>query len=207
MELAEGIYRIDGVRASNAYLVVAEDGLMVVDTGMRGAKAIATFIRDLGQQLSEVRHIVITHPDIDHVGGVAELKQLTGASVAIHELDAPVLAGRQPSQKGGAIMTLLRRLFATRPVEPDVLLKDGDVIAGFRVVHVPGHTPGSIALRRDDGVMFAGDALLSDNEGYVRPPRPSLAWDSEQATRSAEKLESLGYTLLLTGHGAPVRKP
>jgi glyoxylase-like metal-dependent hydrolase (beta-lactamase superfamily II) len=55
--------------------------------------------------------------------------------------------------------------------------------------------------------MFAGDALLSDKHGQVRPPTPSLAWDPGQAARSAEKLQGLGYTLLLTGHGAPVRQP
>jgi glyoxylase-like metal-dependent hydrolase (beta-lactamase superfamily II) len=71
------------------------------------------------------------------------------------------------------------------------------------VVHVPGHTPGSIVLVRDDGVVFTGDALLSDKDGRVVPPDPRLADDRAQAEASAAAIRALEPTLLLTGHGAP----
>ena len=204
MKVAEGVHRIDGVRVSNVYLVSVEDGLLLVDTGIPGnAKRILAFIERLGRRPDELRTIVLTHWHIDHVGSVAELKRLTGAQVAIHELDAPVLAGRERPAKGRRAMAVITRLFRLRPVTADLLLRDGDRIGGLEVVHVPGHTAGSIVLRRDDGVVFSGDALLGDRHGGTRPPDPGLSLDPARARASAGKIRALGFTLLLPGHGRP----
>ena len=124
--------------------------------------------------------------------------------MAIHELDAPVLSGDQKPQKGGLAMVVLYRLLWFRPVVPDLLLTDGDTIGGFHVMHAPGHTAGSLVLYRDDGVVFSGDALLSNKDGQVRPPDPRLALDRAEALASAERIKALPTRLLLTGHGAPV---
>jgi len=206
MLLADGVYKVDGLRAANCYLVAIDDGLLLVDTGMPGnAKRIVAYIESTGRHAADLRYIVLTHCDMDHIGSVARLKELTGAKVAIHELDGPVLAGEQRSQKGGPLMAVFGRLFRVRHVVPDLLLKDGDVVGGLTVIHVPGHTAGSIVLVREDGVVFSGDALLSDNDGQVRPPRPRLALDRVQAQASAERIKALPTKLLCTGHGAPVR--
>lgn len=205
MRLTDGIYKVDSVRVANVYLVVTEDGLLLVDSGMPGnAKRILAFTQNLGYQPRDLRFIVLTHCDIDHVGSVAKLKELTGAQVAIHELDAPVLSGEQKPQKGGLAMVVLYRLFWFRPVVPDLLLNDGDTIGGFHVMHAPGHTAGSLVLYRDDGVVFSGDALLSNKDGQVRPPDPRLALDRAEALASAERIKALPTRLLLAGHGAPV---
>ncbi len=205
MRLTDGIYKVDGVRVANVYLVVTEDGLLLVDSGMPGnAKRILAFTKNLGYQPRDLRFIVLTHCDIDHVGSVAKLKELTGAQVAVHELDAPVLSGEQKPQKGGLAMVVLYRLFWFRPVVPDLLLNDGDTIGGFHVMHAPGHTAGSLVLYRDDGVVFSGDALLSNKHGQVRPPDPRLALDRAEALASAERIKALPIKLLLAGHGALV---
>jgi glyoxylase-like metal-dependent hydrolase (beta-lactamase superfamily II) len=205
MLLADGVYKVDGLRAANVYLVAIDDGLLLVDTGMPGnAKRIVAFIESTGRQAADLRYIVLTHCDIDHIGSVARLKELTGAKVAIHQLDGPVLAGEERPQKGGPLMAVFGRLFRVRHVVPDLLLKDGDVVGGLTIIHVPGHTAGSIVLWRQDGVVFSGDALLSDNDGQVRPPRPRLALDRVQALASAERIKALPIKLLCTGHGAPV---
>ena len=105
MQLANGVFKVDGVRVANVYLMVTQDGLLLVDTGLPGsAKRILGFIEGLGRQPRDLRDIVLTHCDIDHVGSVAELKARTGARVAIHELDAEVLSGEQHPQKGGFAM-------------------------------------------------------------------------------------------------------
>lgn len=206
VQLAPDVYKVDGVRIANVYLVAIDEGLLLVDTGMPGsAKRIVAFIESLGRHATDLRYIVLTHCDIDHIGSVARLKELTGAQVAIHELDAPVLAGEQRPQKGGLVMLALRRLLRIRPVVPDLLLNDGDTIGGFKVMHVPGHTAGSLVLWREDGVAFSGDALLSDKRGQILMPDPRLALDRAQALASAERIKVLPIKLLLAGHGAPVR--
>ena len=203
MHVAQGIRRVDGVRVANAYIVETDEGLALVDTGMPGnARRVRAELARMGRQSTDLRWIVLTHCDIDHVGSVAALRRLTGAAVAIHGLDAPVLAGGRP-QKGGLAMAAIYRLLRFRPLEPDRRLQDGDRIAGLEVVHVPGHTAGSIALRRD-GVVFSGDALLGDRDGRARPPDPRLALDRIQAAASAARIQSMEARLLLPGHGAPV---
>lgn len=208
MNLAEGVYRIDGVRGANAYVAQTDEGLMVIDTGLPGnADKIVSFVRELGHEPTDVHAIVLTHSDPDHVGSVARLKDLTGAKVAIHADDAPTLAGggsqKHPKGALGVVFSILSRFMHTEPVRADMILRDGDSVAGFQVMHTPGHTPGSITLYRD-GIVFSGDALLSNSKGQARPPRQALSADCEQALASADKIKALGYRVLLTGHGEPV---
>jgi len=208
MRIAEGLYRIDHVRGANAYLAETSDGLLVVDTGMPGnAEKIVEFVRGLGNEPTDVRTIAITHSDPDHVGSVGRLKALTGATVAIHADDAPVLAGtasgKRPKGLLGVAFAMLAPMMRGDQVEADVLLGDGDSVSGFRVLHTPGHTRGSITLYRD-GIVFSGDALLSDSEGNARPPSKALSADYPRALQSADKVLALGYDVLLTGHGEPV---
>ncbi len=206
MEVAEGIDWVDGVRWSNVYIVSTEEGLLLVDTGTglgRTTGRIFEAIEALGYRPRDVHDIVLTHYDADHVGGLAAIKARTGARVAIHEFDAPVVMKKEPP--GARVPLLVRVIYRwfQRPVTPDRLLKDGDVVGGLRVVHVPGHTPGSIALIREDGAVFSGDALLADEDGNVLPPDPRLAEDADLAAASAERIMALHPRPLLPGHGAP----
>jgi glyoxylase-like metal-dependent hydrolase (beta-lactamase superfamily II) len=206
VKVAEGIDTVEGLRVGNAYLVRGVEGLLLVDSGIPGsAKQILASIERIGAKPGDLRHIVLTHWHPDHMGSAAELRRLTGAHIAIHELDAPVLAGRERPAKGRRMMGLLLRVFRVAPVVADVALGSGDLIGGLEVIHVPGHTAGSIALRRADGVVLSGDALLGDRHGRLRQPDPGLSLDPDQASASAATLRSLEPRLLLPGHGAPVR--
>ena len=145
MDIAAGVYRIDGVRGANAYVVTTEEGLLVVDTGLAGnADKIVTFVRGLGHAPSDIRTIAITHADPDHVGSVARLTALTGAKVAIHADDAATLAGgpsaKSPKGALGVALSALLRLMRIEPVDADVVLHEGDSVSGFTVMHTPGHT-------------------------------------------------------------------
>lgn len=204
MKVAEGIDTVEGLWVGNAYLVRGADGLLLVDSGTPGsAKRILASIERIGCRPGDLRYIVLTHWHLDHVGGAAEVKRRTGAQVAIHVLDAPVLAGKERPRKGRRAMAAIERLLRLERSAPDIILGGGEVIAGLEVVHMPGHTDGSIILRRGDGVLFSGDALLGDRHGRVRDPDPSLALDPALAFASAARIRALPHTLLLPGHGAP----
>jgi len=208
MEVVRGIHQVDGVQG-NCYLV-EHDGLVLVDTGLpRNAKKILAYIRDmLRKDPHDVHTIVITHYHADHTGNVRELRDATGAKVAIHAADAEYLSGKKPAEPlRGPLGRALSLVLFFRPapfVEPDIVLQGGDSVAGLYCIHVPGHTPGSIALLDPEhGALFCGDALLTRN-GQLSGPPPAATADMALAMRSAKALAVSGYEVLLSGHGSPV---
>lgn len=209
MEIVKGIHQIDGVQG-NCYLI-ERDGLVLIDTGLpRNAGKILGYITGtLHRDMHDVKTIIITHYHADHTGSAAELRRATGAKVAIHTADADYLSGKRPAVplKGirGRVLMLLMFLWPCEPLDPDILLQDGDTIAGLRCIHTPGHTPGSITLLDPEHrVLFCGDTLLTRN-GPVSGPPPGATGDMAQARESAKALAGLDYDVLLSGHGPPLR--
>jgi hydroxyacylglutathione hydrolase len=209
MEIIPGIHRIDGVRGANAYLVIGEDETLVVDTGMPGnAKRIAAYVEGLGKDVSDIKLIILTHADIDHIGSAAELKRITGARLAIHADDAAILRGKQSfktiREPLGFIFKLAMRLIRYHPIEPDIILSADSAIKVFKIIHVPGHTNGSICVYKPGKVIFVGDALRSDSSGNPKPPSGMASLDKAKARASLMTISTLDFDTLLPGHGAPV---
>ena len=96
MEIISGIHKIDGVRGANCYLVTSGPEMLLIDCGMRGSsRKLADYMQGLGKNPSDIKYIFITHADIDHAGGAAEIKQLTGAKLVIHQAEAGVMTGKE----------------------------------------------------------------------------------------------------------------
>ncbi len=152
-----------GPLASNCYIVGSESNKegMIIDPGDE-AEVILRNVKDLGL---EIRSIVLTHGHIDHIGALKEVKEATGAEVAIHTDEAKSLR-EQPLSK------LLGLSYPTPP-PPDRLLKDGDSIdigdLYFLAQHTPGHSLGGICLL-GEGVMFSGDTLFNFGIGRADLP-------------------------------------
>jgi glyoxylase-like metal-dependent hydrolase (beta-lactamase superfamily II) len=104
------------------------------------------------------------------------------------------------------------RFLSGPPYPVERVLRDGDEVAGFRVIHAPGHTPGQVIyFRESDRVAIAGDVLanlhfLSGRPGLREPP-PFFCVDARQNRRSIQVLASLNPSLVCFGHGPPLRKP
>ncbi len=209
MEIKDGIHLVEGVRGANAYIVTASDGLAVVDAGLPGSsERIIEYAKRIGFSPSQIKTIILTHPDIDHAGGVLMVREMTGASVAIHEADAARLSGEKgPKKAKGAMGVLIRigsGLMRPKPVKADIMPKDGDKIAGLTVIYTPGHTEGSISLLSPGGVLFVGDALRTSKDGKPELPRDAMNADTELAKESVKKIAKLDFSVLLPGHGAPI---
>jgi len=212
-EIVKGIQYVDGSNA-NCYLVEESDGtLTLVDAGMQAdGKRILEFVASkLSREPSEVKTIVITHCHVDHTRGLAAIKAATGAKVAVHEADADFVSGkkRYPSPGGamGIAFGVISPFFKPTPVEPDLLLKEGDMVGKLAVIHTPGHTPGSISLYdNQDRVLFVGDTARYI-KGRLEGPPPHFTPHMDEAKNSIERLSLLDFEVMLSGHGEPLRSP
>ena len=202
-ELVHGIYRLPIEQVNgNSYIVVSGGDVIVVDTGIPGnAERILKEASSLGG--ARISAIILTHYHIDHSGSAADLRAVTGAKVYVHGADAPFVSGKErPPFPPTVSKETLSAYSYMKPVEPDVLLRDGDIVFGFRVIHVPGHTPGSIALH-DGRVLFAGDNI-NVRDGAIQGSPAPYDWDNAKAKESLGRLLELEFDALLPGHGPPV---
>jgi glyoxylase-like metal-dependent hydrolase (beta-lactamase superfamily II) len=142
----------------------------------------------------DVQYIVLTHAHFDHVGAVAEIKEATGAAIALHEADRQTYEDVKEHAAFWGFML-------EPPPPPDVLLKEGDEIQagnmGFVVIHTPGHSPGSICLYTD-GVVLTGDTLFAGSVGRTDFPGGDIGLLRESFRRLMGLPEE---TAVMSGHG------
>jgi glyoxylase-like metal-dependent hydrolase (beta-lactamase superfamily II) len=197
--VAEGIGRIPGF--VNSYTYREGDETYLIDTGFgRKAKPIVRAFNHANIPLAKIAKILLTHHHVDHMGGAAYLVQDTHAPLSCHSDDAPFVSGRVK-----APMPLLMRLFMrVHPAPVAVMLKEGDRVGSLIVLHVPGHTPGEIALYHPSRkILFSGDSVV-ERKGQLTLPGAGFASNLSQAVQSLARLRSLDVELLLPGHGVPV---
>ena len=212
MKITDNIHVVPGVTA-NTYILIDEDGLTLIDTGMPGSeKKILAYLSELGKNAGDVKRIVLTHSDIDHVGGLAVLARESGAGTYASKIEAKAIATGKPSRQvhlsgfsfRRILFSLLSPFFKAKAFQIDKMLTDGQtlpVIGGLRVVETPGHTPGHVSLYAANAkVLFCGDSMISDETG-LQESRPEATWDAEMARKSVRKQAELGATIVCAGHG------
>ncbi len=198
--VADRVWRLP-LRGVNAYALLAEQSTVLVDAGNRGdGQRMLAMLRAAGVEAP--RHILLTHADMDHAGGVRAIVDATSAVVHASPEQAELLAGHGHPP---ALRRFGRLLTGRLACVPDLV--DGERVAGLLVLATPGHTAGHVALLREaDRVLFAGDALAVRGEN-VRLLGAPLTEDMTQATASLKRLADLRPSLLLPGHGNPLLSP
>lgn len=181
-----------GPFGSNCYIVGSESAKegMIIDPGDE-AEVILARVKDSGL---EIRSIILTHGHIDHIGALKEVKEATGAEVAVHADEAESLR-KQPLSK-------MFGLAYPTPPAPDRLLQDGDSIdigdLHFLVLHTPGHSPGGICLL-GEGILFSGDTLF--NFGIGRTDLPGGNYSQLMDSIHTRLMTLADDTIVYPGHG------
>src|SRR3990170_1306366 len=196
-EVLPGVYQI-GMGYVNAFLIAGDEGRTLVASGLPKKKApILSAVAGAGRQPADLKHILITHHHIDHMGSLGDLMEATGAKSYVHPLDSPQPGPTPASLLGKFAGPLLARFGPAPTTAPvDIEVADGEELAiagGIRALHTPGHTPGHLAflLARDGGVLFAGDAAA--NVIRLGMPIGMFTADREQAKESISKLAALEF--------------
>ena len=215
MKIIDNVYIVPGVMA-NPYILVDPDGLTIIDAGLPGSeKKILAYVASLGKSAQDVKRILITHSDFDHVGGLAALHKATGARTYASQPEAEALATGKPSRPikrtGFSLRrffrSLMRRFMKSSRFQVDEILADGQVLpalGGLRVVDTSGHTPGHISFYSPSaGILFCGDSMVTDDSG-IHGSRPQFTWDEAKAKAAAAKQAALGAHIVCSGHGPVV---
>ena len=214
MEIIPHVYQIT-LRGTNITLI-AEEELTLIDTGFRGsARQIIGFIQSLGRSPKEISLIILTHNHLDHAGGLAELKRVTQAKVALHKADISADESQLPYpwviRKLLHIppFSLLKPLLYIKPNEVDIQVEGGEVfspLGGLQVIPTPGHTPGSVSLfSPQKKLLIVGDALNKRRKEMRLPPK-MVSTDLSQAVDSVRQIAQLDFDILCFGHGRPITK-
>jgi len=195
----------------NAYLVETTTGFILVDTGAgRNRGALEWALMDAECGVKDLRLIVLTHGDFDHIGNAAYLRREYATKIAMHPADSrmashgDLFAGRS---KGNAIVGWLApRMFGfgkKRRFKPDISLDDGQSLKRWgldaTVLSLPGHSAGSIGILTEGADLIGGD-LLDNVKG---PAINSIMDDLDQANASVARLRELGVRTVFPGHGEP----
>ncbi len=184
-----------GALRTNTYFCFDEGGAcVVIDPGMDG-EGIAAKLAEKGLTPD---YIFLTHGHFDHSQGVRALKAATGAKVVVHRDDAVML---QNPGKNSASFYYHGDLSAFPTSEADVLVEEGDVITvgsmQFKVLHTPGHTPGSVCFLSEN-ILFCGDTVFAYGFGRF----DLWGGDREALSASLDRIATLESDLkLCPGHG------
>jgi glyoxylase-like metal-dependent hydrolase (beta-lactamase superfamily II) len=208
LEVADGVFEI-GILFVHAHLVVVDDGVVLVDTGLPGRSGrIEQALNEARRAIGDVRTILLTHWHTDHTGNAADLRRRSGARTVAHAFDTARIAGTEPLRLD-TLQRLSARLTGTpEPVAVDEALRqDGPFsVPGFTAIHTPGHTAGHVSflLDRGGGVLFAGDAAAGGRRRVHRTPR-MLTSDAAAARSSLARLAQARFDVAVFGHGRAVR--
>ncbi len=203
---------------TNVFLLRGAEGAVLVDAGMpRQQDFILERLAEHGVAPQDVRLILITHGHGDHIGSAAALRERTGAPIAVHALDADMLrhADRPmelPPDTNKLLLALMRLPIvpfpSLKPIEPDIVFEDELSLQEYgvagRVIHTPGHSPGSVSILLDSGAAIVGDMVVGRFSRRLREPgQPFVAHDLARNRQSIRQILELGPHPIYASHGGP----
>jgi len=202
--LAPGVWRLKEFPRPLINVYLAED--VLIDAGRRWDRG-RIFAELEGREISM---LALTHVHPDHQGCAKAVCEARGVPLACHEDDVDAMEGRRPvAASSKPTAQAFARMWQGPPHKVDRVLREGDEVAGFRVIHAPGHAPGEVVFFRDsDRVAICGDVIRNITYVSLRTrlaePPDDLTPDPAENRRSIRKLAELNPSLILPGHGPAV---
>jgi hydroxyacylglutathione hydrolase len=204
--LAPGVWRLKELPLPTINVYLAED--VLIDAGRTWDRR-RVFAELQGVEISAV---ALTHAHPDHQGVAKDVCEARGVPLACHADDVEAMEGKRTMQEAASshpVNRLIRAIWQGPPHKVDWVLNEGDEVAGFRVVHAPGHARGEVIFfRESDRVAICGDVLRNLSYATYTPgikePPGIFTYDPAENRRSIRKLADLNPSLILPGHGAAI---
>jgi hydroxyacylglutathione hydrolase len=204
--LAPGVWRLKELPAPTINVYLAED--VLIDAGRTWDRR--RILAELEGR--EISLVALTHVHPDHQGSAKAVCEARGVPLACHADDVEAMEGKRPVQEAAPeniVNRLVRSIWQGPPHPVGRVLQEGDEVAGFRVVHAPGHARGEVIFfREDDRVAICGDVIrnMSYATGLpgIKEPPEIFTYDMAENRRSIRKLADLNPSLILPGHGPAV---
>jgi glyoxylase-like metal-dependent hydrolase (beta-lactamase superfamily II) len=222
MQVAPRINRIGSNSMINAYLVEEGGSVTLVDAGIAGLYGeLAGELASMGRTLDDVRALILTHGHGDHLGFAERIRRDRQTRLWVHEADVALARGEVPNPSKGFGPVKVRPLLAflwftithgglrTKHVAEASVFADGamlDVPGSPRIIHTPGHTPGSAVLEfASHRALLVGDAFATYavTTGRSGPQIAPFTADRNRALESLARIQDTPADVLLPGHGEP----
>jgi glyoxylase-like metal-dependent hydrolase (beta-lactamase superfamily II) len=219
MEIGSGVHSIGQTKGGrvHAFLFDAGGELTLIDTLFDSdAHVVLDYVKRIGRQPTAITSILVTHGHRSHLGGLATLKRLSGATVRSHEWEADIVSGDRLAQPVTLVPKPPLHTYPFRiglalgrprhdPCPVDEALADGDRVGPLEVMHIPGHSPGHLAFHWPERrVLVAGDAVATwptFDAGW-----PGFNLNEREHAASIARLASLDAEVVGVGHGEPIRE-
>jgi glyoxylase-like metal-dependent hydrolase (beta-lactamase superfamily II) len=204
----------------NSYLVKNNNNYFLIDTGLAMSRIkLEKALEQEGVKPGDIKLVIITHGDLDHIGNCAYLQKKYGLKIAVHEGDAGLCRTgktnskrKRKSSKLSRIIASVRYALLLKPMmkkfplekfEPDMILSDGQDFKniGFdaKVIYIPGHTMGSIGILTAEGDFFSGDTI----NNRKKPTVANIVENETALAASLAKIRTLSIRNVYPGHGTP----
>lgn len=197
------------LRGVNCYLIETDDFYVLIDTSWSNKRTrLRKALENASCKPGNLKLIVLTHGDFDHSGNAAYLREKYGAKIAMHYDDSGMVKHGDMfwnRKRGNLIIKIVASLFLRKSdrFEPDIFIDDGYDLSGYgldaKVIHIPGHTKGSIGILTTGGDLFCGDLMVNNGKSSIN----SMIDDTTAANASLNKLRSLKINTVYPGHGKP----
>lgn len=213
-KILDGLSMISGIGEAAVFVIDKQDEYCLIDTGIfKRTNQLISILESNGHPVNKLRTIYLTHCHCDHIGGTAELVRYSGAQVAAHSGDIPfIIQEKVISGPYHDMMIQEQRVmkqFDCVVSRVDITCHDEEniqILGGLKVINVPGHTPGSMALYQPDKkIMFFGDVIRNHPKRGLEVGIPErFNVDTEQVKVDAARLLDYPIEYALFSHGDPI---
>jgi glyoxylase-like metal-dependent hydrolase (beta-lactamase superfamily II) len=201
MKLSDKVIMLNSTKGSYCFLVFDKE-LILIDTGLSYmGRGIVKEFEQLHINPHDIKHILLTHHDVDHTGNLKRLKALTGAKVWAHKEDIPFITGEKDRP---GFKKYLGWLGAKNRIQDIHAFRENMQMGNIQILFTPGHSPGHVCMLFEK-MLFVGD-LVENRRGTIIPYPNFWNWNTTLMLESIKNLKGIEFDWICTAHGHPIQQ-